>query len=216
MTINQQKLDTLVASLLGELSAGYGGVMVSLGDKLGLYRAMAGGGPLSSHEVARRSGCRERYVREWLNSQVAGRYVDYHAASATYELTPEQAALELLPKLKGAFSFVFMNEETLYAARDPWGVRPLALGRLERAASDTARKRQVAEVVGGVAARLGNTPAVCRRCYIHPGVVDAYMAGKVVDRGSARLRESRMSADEAAVLAFLRRLSRSRTGARPR
>jgi 2-polyprenyl-3-methyl-5-hydroxy-6-metoxy-1,4-benzoquinol methylase len=93
MTINQQKLDTLVGSLLGELSAGYGGVMVSLGDKLGLYRAMAGGGPLSSHEIARRSGCSERYVREWLNSQVAGGYVDYHPASATYELTPEQAAV---------------------------------------------------------------------------------------------------------------------------
>ena len=78
-----------------------------------------------------------------------------------------------------------------------------ALGRLEPASSDTARKRQVAEVVAGVASRLGNTPAVCRRCYIHPGVVDAYMAGKVVDRGSARLRESRMSAEEAAVLAFI-------------
>jgi 2-polyprenyl-3-methyl-5-hydroxy-6-metoxy-1,4-benzoquinol methylase len=93
MTIDQHKLDTLVGSLLGELSAGYGGVMVSLGDKLGLYRVMAGGGPLSSHEIARRSGCSERYVREWLNSQVAGGYVAYHPASATYELTPEQAAV---------------------------------------------------------------------------------------------------------------------------
>jgi len=93
MTINQQKLDTLVGNLLGELSAGYGGVMVSLGDKLGLYRAMAGGGALNSHEIARRSGCSERYVREWLNSQVAGGYIAYHPASATYELTPEQAAV---------------------------------------------------------------------------------------------------------------------------
>ena len=83
-----------------------------------------------------------------------------------------------------------------------------ALGRLEPARSETARKRQVAEVVAGVAARLGNTPAVCRRCYIHPGVVDAYLNGKVVDRSLARIRESRMSAEEAAVLAFLRRLSR--------
>ncbi len=40
---------------------------------------------------ARRSGCGERYVREWLNAQVAGGYVDYHAASGTYELSPEQA-----------------------------------------------------------------------------------------------------------------------------
>jgi 2-polyprenyl-3-methyl-5-hydroxy-6-metoxy-1,4-benzoquinol methylase len=93
MTVNQQNLDTLVGRLLGELSAGYGGVMVSLGDKLGFYRAMAGGGPLSSHEIARRSGCSERYVREWLNSQVAGGYIAYHPTSATYELTPEQAAV---------------------------------------------------------------------------------------------------------------------------
>lgn len=93
MTVNQQKLDVLVGRLFGDLSAGYGGVMVSLGDKLGLYRAMAGAGPLSTHEVARRSGCAERYVREWLNAQAAGGYVDYHPSSKTYELTEEQAAI---------------------------------------------------------------------------------------------------------------------------
>jgi DNA topoisomerase-1 len=87
-----------------------------------------------------------------------------------------------------------------------------ALGRLERAASVSARKRQVADVVAGVASRLGNTPAVCRRCYIHPGIVGAYMEGKVVDCLARRLRESRMSADEASVLAFLRRLSRASSG----
>jgi SAM-dependent methyltransferase len=92
-TIDQQKLDALAGRLFGDLSAGYGGVMVSLGDKLGLYKAMMGAGPLSSQEVARRSGCAERYVREWLNAQVAGGYIDYHAASGTYELTPEQAAI---------------------------------------------------------------------------------------------------------------------------
>ena len=93
MTLDQQVLDGLVERLFGELSAGYGGVMVSLGDKLGLYKTLAGAGPLSSREVARRSGCAERYVREWLNSQVAGGYVAYHASSATYELTPEQAKI---------------------------------------------------------------------------------------------------------------------------
>ena len=91
MTIDQQALDTLVGKLFADLSAGYGGVMVSIGDKLGLYKAMAGRGPLSSREVAKRSGCAERYVREWLNSQVAGGYVAYHSGSATYELTAEQA-----------------------------------------------------------------------------------------------------------------------------
>ncbi|WP_145224841.1 amidophosphoribosyltransferase [Rudaeicoccus suwonensis] len=53
----------------------------------------------------------------------------------------EETALSVLPKLRGAFCFVFMDEHTLYAARDPYGVRPLALGRLERGwvvASETA------------------------------------------------------------------------------
>jgi hypothetical protein len=48
-------------------------------------------GPLSSRELAKRANCAERYVREWLNSQVAGGYVAYHAISDSYELTPEQA-----------------------------------------------------------------------------------------------------------------------------
>jgi ubiquinone/menaquinone biosynthesis C-methylase UbiE len=91
MAINEGKLNELLGKLVGELSAGYGGVMVSLGDKLGLYKAMNGAGPVSSQELAKRTGCAERYVREWLNAQAAGGYVIYHAKSATYELTPEHA-----------------------------------------------------------------------------------------------------------------------------
>ena len=91
MNIDSQKLDRLLDAAVGDLSAGYGGVMISLGHKLGLYRAMAGAGPLSAAEVARRGECAERYVREWLNAQVAGGYVAYHPSSETYELTPEQA-----------------------------------------------------------------------------------------------------------------------------
>ena len=72
MQVNQQALDAVVGRLFGDLSAGYGGVMVSIGHRLGLYKVMANAGPLSSAEVARRAGCAERYVREWLNSQVAG------------------------------------------------------------------------------------------------------------------------------------------------
>ncbi|HEY9199592.1 MAG TPA: class I SAM-dependent methyltransferase [Gammaproteobacteria bacterium] len=89
--IDQTKLESFLMRAVGDLSAGYGGVMVSLGSKLGLYKAMAGAGPLSAKELAARAGCAERYVREWLNAQAAGGYVDYHAISDTYELTPEQA-----------------------------------------------------------------------------------------------------------------------------
>jgi SAM-dependent methyltransferase len=89
--IDQSKLEAFVMRAVGDLSAGYGGVMVSLGSKLGLYRAMAGAGPISAKELAQRTGCAERYVREWLNAQAAGGYVGYHAVSDTYELSAEQA-----------------------------------------------------------------------------------------------------------------------------
>src|SRR5690606_10501944 len=89
--VDSAKLDALVARAFADLSAGYGGVMISVGNRLGLYKAMAGAGPLSPRELAARAGCAERYVREWLNSQVAGGYIDYHPLSDTYELTPEQA-----------------------------------------------------------------------------------------------------------------------------
>jgi len=89
--IDPAKLDAMIGRAISDISAGYGGVMVSLGNQLGLYKAMAGAGPLTAREVAGRAKCAERYVREWLNSQVAGGYVNYHAISDSYELTPEQA-----------------------------------------------------------------------------------------------------------------------------
>ena len=89
--IDQTKLESFVAQAVGDLSSAYGGVMVSLGSKLGLYKALAGAGPISARELATRTGCAERYVSEWLNAQAAGGYVGYHAISDTYELSPEQA-----------------------------------------------------------------------------------------------------------------------------
>jgi 2-polyprenyl-3-methyl-5-hydroxy-6-metoxy-1,4-benzoquinol methylase len=91
LAIDQAKLDTFALRALGDLTAGYTGVLISLGTKLGLYQALAGAGPTSSRELAERTGCSERYVREWLLAQAAGGYVGYHAGSDTYELSPEQA-----------------------------------------------------------------------------------------------------------------------------
>jgi SAM-dependent methyltransferase len=90
---DQEKLMAFAMRTITDISAGYIGVMVSLGSKLGLYKVMAGAGPLSPKEVATRAGCAERYVREWLNAQAAGGYIGYHAVSDTYELSPEQAAV---------------------------------------------------------------------------------------------------------------------------
>ncbi|MFZ2103547.1 MAG: class I SAM-dependent methyltransferase [Oricola sp.] len=89
--IDQARLEAFATRAIGDLTAGYTGVMVSLGSKLGLYKAMAGAGPLSAKEIAKRTRCAERYVSEWLNAQAAGGYIAYHGLSDTYELLPEQA-----------------------------------------------------------------------------------------------------------------------------
>jgi ubiquinone/menaquinone biosynthesis C-methylase UbiE len=91
MDIDAAKLQALATQAVNDYAGAQGGVMMNLGHKLGLYKAMAGAGPLGSAEVARRSGCAERYVHEWLNSQVAGGYLAYHPSSQAYEMTPEQA-----------------------------------------------------------------------------------------------------------------------------
>ena len=128
--IDPAKLESFVLRAIGDLSAAYGGVMVSLGSKLGLYKAMAGAGPLSSRELAARTGCAERYVSEWLNSQAAGGYVEYHAVSDTYELSPEQA-MALADEESPVFiphawnvpaSMWFDEEKTLEAFRTGKGV----------------------------------------------------------------------------------------------
>ncbi|MBC7938900.1 MAG: methyltransferase domain-containing protein [Chitinophagaceae bacterium] len=89
--LDRAKVVAVTMRAIGDVTAGYTGVMVSLGHKLGLYKAMAGAGPLSAKEVARRARCADRYVGEWLNAQAAGGYIGYHAVSETYELTGEHA-----------------------------------------------------------------------------------------------------------------------------
>src|SRR5206468_12668747 len=89
--IDGQKLEQFVFRAVDEIGATLNAALVVMGDKLGLYRALAGAGPLTPTELAARSGTTERYVREWLNAQAAGGYVDYDPASGRYTLPPEQA-----------------------------------------------------------------------------------------------------------------------------
>jgi ubiquinone/menaquinone biosynthesis C-methylase UbiE len=130
MKVDEGKLNAFVEKAVTDLAAGYGGVMTVLGHKLGLYKAMAHAGPLDSSEVAQRSGCAERYVREWLNSQAAAGYVLYHTTSATYELTAEQALVLaeddspvfMPPAWEVPVSMFLDEEKTLEAFRTGKGV----------------------------------------------------------------------------------------------
>jgi len=85
------KLEQLVFRAVEEVGATLNAALVVMGDRLGLYRALAGAGPLTSSELAARTGTAERYVREWLNAQAAGGLVTYHPSERAYSLPPEHA-----------------------------------------------------------------------------------------------------------------------------
>jgi SAM-dependent methyltransferase len=89
--VDGDKLMQFVFRAVDEVGATLNTALVVMGDRLGLYRALAGAGPLSPAELADRTGTAERYVREWLNSQAAGGYVAYDPDSGRYTLPPEQA-----------------------------------------------------------------------------------------------------------------------------
>jgi len=89
--VDGEKLMQFVFRAVDEVGATLNTALVVMGDKLGLYRALAGAGGLSPMELAERTGTAERYVREWLNAQAAGGYVTYDADSGRYALPPEQA-----------------------------------------------------------------------------------------------------------------------------
>jgi SAM-dependent methyltransferase len=89
--LDPDKLMQFVFKAVDEVGATLNTALVVMGDKLGLYRALAGAGGLTPVELARRSGVAERYVREWLNAQAAGGYVEYDPDTGSYTLPPEQA-----------------------------------------------------------------------------------------------------------------------------
>jgi SAM-dependent methyltransferase len=88
--VDEEKLGALVMKAIGDFGAALSTTMISLGDRLGLYKALAAGGPATPAELAARTGTVERYVREWLSANAAGGYVDYDAASGRFSLSPEQ------------------------------------------------------------------------------------------------------------------------------
>jgi SAM-dependent methyltransferase len=91
VSFDQSKLDAFMGKMLNDMGATASGAMVIIGDKLGLYKALAEAGPLTPAQLASRTGTAERYVREWLPAQAAAGYVQYRPETGTYEMTAEQA-----------------------------------------------------------------------------------------------------------------------------
>lgn len=90
--IDEAKLEGFVDRFIGDAAATAHAATVVLGDKLGLYKALAEGGSQTADEVAAQAGCHPRLIEEWLNAQTASGYCEYDPSSRRYRLTPEQAA----------------------------------------------------------------------------------------------------------------------------
>ncbi|HUI74490.1 MAG TPA: class I SAM-dependent methyltransferase [Candidatus Acidoferrum sp.] len=91
MSIDMDKLHEFLGKAIVDFGATFHAALVRIGDKLGLYKGLAAGGPQTPGELASRTGTSERYVREWLLSQAAGGYVSYASAIGKFYLTDEQA-----------------------------------------------------------------------------------------------------------------------------
>jgi SAM-dependent methyltransferase len=88
--VDMNKLNAFIGQFVTDLGAAVHSGMVVIGEKLGLYKALADG-PISSLQLARKTGTDERYVREWLASQAAGGYVMYDERTNEFSLSEEQA-----------------------------------------------------------------------------------------------------------------------------
>jgi 2-polyprenyl-3-methyl-5-hydroxy-6-metoxy-1,4-benzoquinol methylase len=89
--VDQDLLGAFLGRAIGDLGATVSAALVVLGDRLGLYRAMADGTPVTAEELAARTGTAVVYLRPWLANQAAGGYVEYDPAAETWWLTPEQS-----------------------------------------------------------------------------------------------------------------------------
>jgi amidophosphoribosyltransferase len=194
----------------------------TLGDTAAGTVALGHNGNLTnSHEL--RDLVFERYGARARGEMSQGNTTDTALVTALLAGDPdhtlEATALEVLPHLRGAFSFVFMDENTLYAARDPHGVRPLVLGKLdtgwvicsETAALDIVGAAFVREIEPGELVAIDAdglrssrfapaTPTVCIFEYVYLARPDTTINGKVlhesrVDMGRQLAREHPVDAD---------------------
>ena len=116
--IDEAKLEAFMGQAVTDMGAIISAPLMVIGEKLGLYKAMAGAGPLTSQEVAERAGASERYVREWLANQAAGGYVTYDAETERYTL-PDEHALALADEDSPFYILgVYDSIASLYADED--------------------------------------------------------------------------------------------------
>ena len=211
---------TFRSTAAGSIALGHNGNLTNTQELLELVEKRAADSGQLPYDGAAPTDDETRRWRE----HVRGSHVTFHSTTDTEIVTAllasypdhsiEHAALEVLPRLRGAFSLVFMDEETLYAARDPQGIRPLVLGRLERGwvvASETAaldivgaafvREVEPGELIAVDAHGLRSSrfaeaaPKGCLFEYVYLARPDTKIAGRSVH--TTRVEVGRRLAEEA-------------------
>ncbi|HEX7923195.1 MAG TPA: class I SAM-dependent methyltransferase [Bradyrhizobium sp.] len=91
MDVNEERLNSFMGKMIGDVGAAMNASLMLLGDKLGLYKALAQQGPMNAAALAKATGTAGRYVQEWLSAQAASGYVEYDSATGKFSMLPEQA-----------------------------------------------------------------------------------------------------------------------------
>ncbi|KAA5823518.1 class I SAM-dependent methyltransferase [Algibacter amylolyticus] len=90
MELNETKLNDLLGKVVTEMGAAANGPLVTIGDKLGLYKTLSESGAMSSQQLADATNTAERYIREWASAQAASGYINYDENTNTFSMSPEQ------------------------------------------------------------------------------------------------------------------------------
>ncbi len=211
---------TFRSTASGSIALGHNGNLTNTRDLLELVEKRAADSGQLTYEGAAPTAEETRRWRDGMRASHSALHstTDTEIVTALLASYPdrslEQAAIEVLPQLRGAFSLVFMDEETLYAARDPQGIRPLVLGRLERgwvvasetAALDIVGAAQVREIEPGELIAIDShglrssrfaepEPKGCLFEYVYLARPDTKIAGRSVH--ATRVDVGRRLAEEA-------------------
>jgi hypothetical protein len=87
--MDNNKIEELSFRIVGDMGGAFTMALGYIGDRLGIFKAMAGAGPLTSSELAEKTNLNERYIREWAKAMVAAEYLDYDPSSDLYIMTDE-------------------------------------------------------------------------------------------------------------------------------
>ena len=134
MAHSEAKLQAFLARAMYDLGAAQSAWLVALGDRLGLYKAMAGAGPLTPAELAARTGTDEGYLREWLANQACGGYLEYDPGRGAFTLPEEQAAALAREDGPASLAGAFRVAADLAAVQEPLAAAFRTGGGVPRAA----------------------------------------------------------------------------------